>query len=310
VALVHPALAMDPPALAFVHSHRAEFDAPRFDTTALAQRAVVTLSNPTAVPLEFTASCATPALALDGYEFALAPGEARALGVTLEPLYRDDHESHVLSARVVLAFRGHPRRAALPVTAELRFANLTLNADALDFGVALNDTLATREVTLTNRSALRADFAWSLEEDAEAARARAHAAGLPHLPANRVFDVAPAHGSLAPGEALPVSVTFYAHAHRAFAAAAVCDVAGGRSYRVALAGRASHAHARVDAEALDLGRVPHDGTAVRTLALANPGRVELAFTAAIVAAAAAAAPVVVEEGDEEGDGAAAAFSVP
>lgn len=297
--LALPRVTFDPPALSILYEHPSGGEGAGGSGTGSRAGAslltrVVTVTNASPLHLDFTACASTTALALGGFEFSLPPGASAPLEVALDPLYRDDSQGHALAARVTLAHAGHPRVDVLPVTAELRFPNVRLGEGRVDFGCLHADTTARRLVRLENVSALPVSLAWALEEDEGDREGEGGAASgggegpsgesLPRIPANHAFDIIPPAASLAPGEVTTVAVAFRAHPGRAFAATALCVVAGGPTYSLPLAGSAGVADASVGSDAMDFGALPFDGAVTRGLPLLNPSPVPLPFTAVVFGA--------------------------
>lgn len=90
-------------------------------------------------------------------------------------------------------------------------------------------------------------------------------------PMRPAFDILPTRGSLGPGEAVDVEVSFYAHPNARAAAAAACRVAGGPDAPLALAGESGGARFAVEPQFFDLGLAPYDRPTERELRVTNTG---------------------------------------
>jgi len=272
---VHPLLQFSPPALDFSYYHTAENEVADPATgvpPSVVQHVPLTLTNASALPLEFSLRTAAP-FALDQADITLAAGATTTVTVSFDPMYRDDRlvsgivprgvegvdrdasvppwacayalrdnparcalapraQSHAVDGRITATYKDHPRRDVVPCKGDINFPNVALDRTAVDFGCLLNDTVASQTVVVTNVTKLPLDLGWSFVWDEATAVAEAEAAGLPYIPVNKVFDVRPLRCHLLPGDTMPVDFVYYGHPGRRFATTAVCEIAGGPEYAV------------------------------------------------------------------------------
>ena len=275
---VHPLLAFAPRELSFVHMHSPALDAP--DATgqlpSLQQTQLLQMTNVSLLPLDYTLR-ASPPFSLDAYEFRLAASESRAVTVLFDPMYKEDKQSHAADTRITAVYKDHPRRDTVRCAADINFPNVKLDVASVSFGAVLNDTTSSQVVRISNVSKLPVHLSWAFVEDPDEAAAEAAAAGVPYIPVNQIFDIMPIRCLLLPGQEQAVEVVYYAHAGRKAAATAVCEVAGGPEYTLALAGESAVAGFRVDKQMLDFGRMPYSGGDSRDFTIHNTGKVPYMF---------------------------------
>jgi hypothetical protein len=132
----------------------------------------LTMSNKTALPLHFTLRCVAP-FSIDDHEHHLESGAEATIRVTFEPAYAGDRLSQVCKSSIIVSYVGHPQRDKVSLVGEIDYPNLRFESSVVDFGTALNDSVKTTSVRVTNCSRVDAQFAWAFVEDADAARAAA-----------------------------------------------------------------------------------------------------------------------------------------
>lgn len=235
------------------------------------------MTNASLLPLDYTLR-ASPPFSLDAYEFRLGAGEARAVSVVFDPMYKEDKQSHAAETRIVALYKDHPRRDFVRCVADINFPNVKIDTASVNFGAVLNDTTSSQVVRVTNVSKLPVLLSWAFIEDPEEAATEAAAAGLPYIPVNQIFDIMPIRCHLLPGQEQAIEVVYYAHAGRKASTTAVCEVAGGPEYTLALTGESAVAGFRVDKQLLDFGRMPYSGGDSRDFTIHNTGRVPYTYT--------------------------------
>lgn len=279
---VHPLLQFDRPDVLFRHLHTPHLDVPEQATGLLPsviQSQPITMTNLSGLPLEFTLRSTAP-FSLDAYEFTLEVGGSAVVNVSLDPLYRDDRQSHVAEGRLSAIYKDHPRRDGVPLIADINFPNLAFERTKIDFGCVLNDTTSSQVVRVTNTSKSTVDMNWTFVEDSETALAASQLTKQPYVPINQVFDILPIRCTLEPGQSQPVEFVFYGHPGRRFDGKAICEVAGGPDYEVDLVGEASIVAYRIDRSLLDYGRLMWDKAEELDLHIHNSGKVDYAFSVA------------------------------
>lgn len=122
-------------------------------------------------------------------------------------------------------------------------------------------------------------FSWSLAAEG----ALGDATGGPALAA--LFDVLPIAGTVPAGEQLEVLVTYHALPGGRASASAVCSVAGGPDYEVALSGESNEVTFALDPPFCDAGSVQYDLSAEADVVLSNPSRVAFDWRADLSAVA-------------------------
>ena len=243
-----------------------------------AQAKTLTLTNATALPLDFVLRAQAPFSVSRG-DHSLQPGEAATVDVAFDAGYRGDRQSHRVESALGIAYRDHPQRDQIPLAAMISFPNLDFALSTVDFGCVLNDTTKTMVVRVTNTSAVEVRFAWSFLEDGEPGTRGG--ARRPQIPVNEVFDILPIRSTLAAGASEDIEFVYFGHANRRFRGTALAEVEGGPRYELTLVGEASTVGYRLDRPLLDFGGIPFFEAAEREFSIVNTGRVPFPFQIAL-----------------------------
>ena len=262
---IDPLLEPSTPRVSFTYTHAN-------DEEPLPITQILTLTNVSSLPLDFTLKCPAP-FRINQNDFHLETKEEATVEVTFFPGYKGDRQSHVVEKAITAVYANHPRRDAFPLVGNINFPNISMEYEKIDFGCILNDTTRSVMVRVTNTSVLPAKCAWSFvsDEDEESKRP------ANDIPVNQVFDILPIRFNLEPGESEMVEFVYYGHANRSFDAIAVCEVEGGPEYEATLHGEASTLGYRLDRQFLDFGAIFWDRTQEKEFFLQNTGKVPYAW---------------------------------
>lgn len=230
------------------------------------QSQTVELRNISPLPLTLSLR-ASPPFAVDAADVALPAGECAPVVVTFDPAYPGDAVSRRFDAKLSVAYREHPQRDSIKLSAETHFPNLTMDISEGSFGCVLNDTPSNLTLTLVNPSAVTAHYSWSFTYD-----------GTEAVDPSACFDILPIRGDLAPGSSEPVELFFKGLINAKAKATALCEVRGGPTYELPLTAESSAVAYRIDRTLLDFGLQLYDRVEEKEVVLTNVGRVALSFS--------------------------------
>lgn len=233
------------------------------------------LRNISTLPVSFTLRTQVP-FSVDTWEVSLLPQQETELCVKFDPNLKEGLESYTIEGKLVAVYQHHPQRDTFLLTAAVNFPNLQLEIPKLDFGVVLNDTSSTKTFTLTNASKVAATYQWVFAEG--------HASTTADI--NDVFDISPLSGHLEPGELQQVEVSFSGHPDKLVKALALCQVQGGPSYRLDLAGACSDVSFEVSEQEVDVGEVLLGTSVEQAITITNTSKVPFTVSASVKAASA------------------------
>lgn len=112
------------------------------------------------LPLHFTLKATTP-FSIAPATLSLQPEESAAVTVSFDPNYRGDQTSHTAKQRCLISYPDIPHKDWLDVTGVIEFPNLVLDANAIDFGCVLMDSMKRVAVQLHNPGTRPVNYSWS-----------------------------------------------------------------------------------------------------------------------------------------------------
>ena len=288
--LVTPAVVFATAALAF--DHCVDPADPSADEASVRLERVVTLTNPTRIPLAFTLSAPHP-FSLSSNSGRLGPGDCHPLTVAYQPALSSFHRRTTSTdERLTVRFTGHTREQSVALHATVHFANVVV-PEAVEFGCGVGDVNRRVVRAVRNEGVLPVRYRWRFagaaqctseergregeegedrrrrEDDEAALFARATATGL--------FDVTPIEGFIPPGGDVPLEVIFHApHAPSPwsslrFATTVQCAVEGGPTYPVRLSASVSSLSYGLSHRALEFGTHALSTSATLSLTVHNCG---------------------------------------
>lgn len=116
--------------------------------------------NVSKLPLHFTLKATHP-FGIAPSALSLQPGEAGTVTVTFDPNYRGDQTSHSLRQRCLISYPDNPQKDWLDLSGVIEFPNLVFDAQAVDFGCVLMDSMKRMAVQVTNPGTRPVHFSWS-----------------------------------------------------------------------------------------------------------------------------------------------------
>lgn len=229
------------------------------------------IKNITELPL-YMSMRTLPPFTVDRLDVTLGPGEEDELLVEFDPGFRTDRQTTVISGKLQISYADCPHKDQIDLVGEINFPNLKLQAETLDFGCVLTDTIERRYFTITNVSSVPAAYEWALAAQYEEEQ-RERKSGPPLAPPGEVFDVLPTQGLLEPGASERIEVSYFARPGAHSMCWAVCNVTGGPSYEVRVSAESSHIRYTVDKHLVDIGRQQYNRASEQEVVINNTGRV-------------------------------------
>lgn len=93
-----------------------------------------------------------------------------------------------------------------------------------------------------------------------------------------IFDISPLYGSLHPGEAQKLKVTYYGHKEIKAHVRAVCEVMNGPNYDLMLRGEASVLDYEISSHMLNFDYIPFDKVSQGFIQIENLGKVSIEYS--------------------------------
>nr|KAJ3422703.1 hypothetical protein HK105_006819 [Polyrhizophydium stewartii] len=275
---INPLIELTPNVLRFEKTHMSE------EIFEVLEQSLV-LRNTTTLALSLAFKCPPPfhvGIPTDG--LCLGPQESIVVPVQYDSAYNASRISSREHAKLVISYQEHPQRDVVELFSEISFPNLTFSANTLKFGCVEADQEQRRMLTISNTSVLPVSYHWYFVNDPKA----------PSFgPVSQIFDIQPLRGELQPGEKQEVEVYFYGQVGRSFQIKALCDVAGGPKYEVALLGEASTVEFAFDKTTLSFGTMSYQSMAEQEIVLSNTGQVHFDYSVIVLPSVPLAAKIVV-----------------
>lgn len=219
------------------------------------------------------------------YRFTLASEETHVVGVTLNPAYRGDWQTHTAKSKLVVAFADRTQTETVSLTAKLMFPSIRVEPEGeVNFGTIMKDTEIRTELVLHNESAIiPAKFSWKLlngaDEAEETGSNRSNSVqsvtGTDNV-LTKMFDFIPFKGTIPPGGMQRVEAVFYG-ASGEHETNAICAVEGGPSSSVKMMGAAGEVQIHYDRTSLDFGVIPYYSSVTKTITISNPSHVSVNY---------------------------------
>jgi hydrocephalus-inducing protein len=184
-------------------------------------------------------------------------------------------QSHTVKSKLLFSYVNHPQKDSVELAAELNYPNLKFDAESIDFGCILTDTESRKYLIVTNTSSVVARYEWVFEQE----RGVNDGNGTPRplTPLNQVCDILPIRSALEPGQSEKVEFVFFGASQEPLNGVAECEVEGGPSYTIPLAGESSEISFKLEKDVLDFGEVVFNQQGERDFTLANTGKVPMPY---------------------------------
>ena len=241
------------------------------------QRRQLVLTNKTAIPLSFVLKVDVP-FNLNSWEHTLAPDQSVEVSVEFDPMYRDDLTSHSVQRQLVIAYRGHPQKDIVNLSADILFPNLEFESAVVNFGCVLNDTAKSVKMRIKNWSNLDAAYQWVFISSDDKSKPSGKSRNAGNLAPSQVFDILPIRSVLKAGASEDVEFTMFGHTNLKLSHPVLCQVEGGPEYRLTLQGEASVVTFSMDRDSIDFGEILFCERKEEHVTISNMGKVPFNFS--------------------------------